>query len=288
MSILQAAVNDLKLAGYSQRTVETYAYHIMKFIQYFDKDPADINEDDIKRYFIYLKDTKKLGPSATAQAISGVKFFLQKTMDKDFRVFSFVRNPRGKKLPVILTRKEVQKVLSLIRILRHKACLTLIYTCGLRLHEATTIAPADIDSQRMFVHIKDAKGKKDRLVPLPTATLHILREHYKTHRNPRFVFPAPGRGGIQEKTARRPLPDSSIQTVLKAALKQAAVFKNISVHNLRHSYATHLLEAGIDIRIIQKYLGHKSIASTMIYTQLTPIISENVKQKVDRLMSGLF
>lgn len=288
MSIMQSAITDLKLAGYSHRTVETYAWHINKFIQYFDKEPADINEDEVKLYFIYLKDTKKLSPSATAQAISGIKFFLQKTLHKDFRVFSFVRNPRGKKLPVILTRNEVQKVLSLIRMLRHKACLMLIYTCGLRLHEATSIAPADIDSQRMFVHIKEAKGKKDRLVPLPTATLHILREQYKTHRNPRFIFPAPGRGGIEEKTANRPLPDSSIQTVLKAALRQAGVIKKVSVHNLRHSYATHLLEAGIDIRIIQKYLGHKSIASTMIYTQLTPVISENVQQKVDRLMSGLF
>lgn len=287
-SIIQATTTDLKLAGYSPRTVETYSYHVKKFIEYFDKDPKTITEDEIKSYFLFLKYTKKLSGSASAQAISAIKFMFQKTLDMDFKVFGIVKNPRGKKLPVILTREQVKKVLTSVRILRHRACLTLIYSCGLRLHEAVTIAPADIDSKRMFVHVKNAKGRKDRLVPLPTTTLHILRAHYKTHRNPNFIFPAPGRGGVNETSSDKPLPDSSIQTVLKKVLRETGIIKNISVHNLRHSYATHLLEAGIDIRIIQKYLGHKSIASTMIYTHLTPIISENVHQKVDRLMDGLF
>lgn len=287
-SILKNTTVDLQLAGYRPRTVEAYSYHVKKFLEYFKKDPKLISEDEIKQYFLYLKYKKKLSGSASAQAISGIKFMFQKTLDMDFKVFGIVRNPRGKKLPVILTKEEVRKVLNLIRVLRHKACLTLIYTCGLRLHEATSIAPADIDSKRMVVHIKDGKGRKDRIVPLPTATLHILREHYKTHRNEKFIFPAPGRGGYHEAESTRPLPDSSIQTVLKKALRQAGIIKNVSVHNLRHSYATHLLEAGIDIRIIQKYLGHKSISATMIYTHLTPIISENVHEKVDRLMTGLF
>ncbi|MCP4420728.1 MAG: tyrosine-type recombinase/integrase [Chloroflexi bacterium] len=191
---------------------------------------------------------------------------------------------------MVLTREEIRKVLKRIRILRHRACLTLIYTCGLRLHEATNISPADIDSKRMLVHIKAGKGRRDRLVPLPQSTRLILRAHYKTHRNKKYIFPAPGRGGSHsfEAISSLPLPDSSIQTVLKKALRESGIIKNISVHNLRHSYATHLLEAGIDIRIIQKYLGHKSIASTMVYTHLTPIISENVYQKIDRLMTWLW
>ena len=286
--ILNDAITDLQLAGYRPKTVESYAYQVAKFLEYFNKDPRVISEDELKLYFLYLKNKKKLSASASAQAISGIKFLYQKTLDMDFRVFVIVKNPRGKRLPVILCREEVRKVLNLIRVLRHKTCLTLIYTCGLRLHEAVGISPADIDSKRMVVHIKNAKGRKDRIVPLPQYTLNILREHYKCHRNKHFVFPAPGRGGQREAKSERPLPDSSIQTVLKKALYQANISKKISVHNLRHSYATHLLEAGIDIRIIQKYLGHKSIQSTMIYTHLTPIISENVHQKVDILMSGLF
>ncbi|HUT43691.1 MAG TPA: site-specific integrase [Desulfobacterales bacterium] len=286
--ILQNTIVDLQLASYSPRTVESYSYHVKKFLEHFDKDPKSISEDEIKQYFLYLKYKKKLSGSASAQAISGIKFMFEKTLDMDFKVFGIVKNPRGKKLPVVLTREEVRKTINLIRILRHKACLALIYTCGLRLHEATSISPADVDSKRMVIHIKDGKGRKDRIVPLPQCTLQILRAHYKTHRNKKFIFPAPGRGGVNESKSAIPLPDSSVQTVLKKALRQAGNIKNVSVHNLRHSYATHLLEAGIDIRIIQKYLGHKSISSTMIYTHLTPIISENVHEKVDLLMSDLW
>jgi integrase/recombinase XerD len=287
-SILNTVTQDLQLAGYSRKTVEAYSYHVKKFLDHFAKAPAVITEDEIKQYFLYLKYKKKLSGSASAQAISGIKFMFQKTLDTDFKVFGIVKNPRGKKLPVILTREEVKRVLTNARVLRHRACLTLIYSCGLRLHEAVSISPADIDSKRMVVHVKNAKGRKDRIVPLPQYTLKILRKHYKTHRNKKFIFPAPGRAGIYEAKSTKPLPDSSIQTVLKKVLQQIGIIKNVSVHNLRHSYATHLLEAGIDIRIIQKYLGHKSISSTMIYTHLTPVISENVHEKVDRLMSELF
>jgi len=287
-SILQDTIVNLQLAGYSPRTVEAYSYHVKKFLDYFDKAPAHIKEDEIKQYFLYLKYKKKLSGSASAQAISGIKFMFEKTLNKDFKVFGIVKNPRGKKLPVVLTREEVRCVLTRVRVLRHRACLILIYSCGLRLHEATNISPADIDSKRMMVHIKSGKGRKDRLVPLPQSTLSILRAFYKTHRNESYLFPAPGRGGIGEAHSTKALPDSSVQTVLKKALRQAGIIKNVSVHNLRHSYATHLLEAGIDIRIIQKYLGHDSISSTMIYTHLTPVISENVHPKIDRLMAGLW
>lgn len=287
-SILNSVIQDLQLAGYSPRTVEAYSYHVKKFLEHVNKHPRDISEDQIKRYFLYLKNKKKLSGSASSQAISGIKFMFQQSLDMDFKVFGIVKNPRGKKLPVILTRQEVQMVLNRIRLLRYRACLILIYTCGLRLHEATHIAPADIDSKRMVVHVKKGKGQRDRIVPLPKATLHLLRAHYKKHRNPNFIFPAPGRGGVNEAHATGPLPDSSVQTVLKRALRECNIVKNISVHNLRHAYATHLLEFGIDIRIIQKYLGHKSIRSTMIYTQLTPLINENVHSKVDQLMTELF
>ncbi len=286
-NILQDVIQDLQLASYSPRTVEAYSYHVKKFLEYLNKAPKTITEHESKEYFLYLKYTKNLSGSASAQAISGIKFMFEKTLDMDFKVFGIVKNPRGKKLPVILTREEVRDILKRVRILRHKACLTLIYTCGLRLHEATNISPSDIDSKRMVIHVKNGKGRKDRIIPLPATTLNILKTHYKNHRNPNYIFPAPGRGGHKENISTVPLPDSSIQTVLKAALRERGIIKNVSVHNLRHAYATHLLEAGIDIRIIQKYLGHKSISTTMIYTQLTPMINENVYEKIDKLMSDV-
>ena len=126
-------------------------------------------------------------------------------------------------------------------------------------HEATSISPADVDSKRMVIHIKNGKGKKDRIVPLPQSTLHILRLHYKTHRNKHFIFPAPGRGGILESKSAIPVPDSSVQTVHKKALRDARIIKKVPIHNLRHSYATHLLEASSDtLKLLakdEKYLG---------------------------------
>ena len=245
-SIFQDTLTDLQLAGYSPRTVEAYSYHVKKFLEHFDKEPTHISEDEIKQYFLFLKYKKKLSGSASAQAISGIKFMFEKTLNIDFKVFGIVKNPRGKKLPVVLTREEVRSVLTRVRVLRQRACLTLIYSCGLRLHEATNISPADIDSKRMVVHIKTGKGRKDRIVPLPKSTLLLLREHYRRHRNKTYLFPAPGRGGgfRMEKDSRRPLADSSVQTVLKKALRQAGIIKNVSIHNLRHSYATHCWKPG--------------------------------------------
>jgi integrase/recombinase XerD len=278
---------DLQLAGYSNRTCESYLYRAQKFLEYFAKPADKISDDDIRSYFLYLKNTKKYSASASSQALCAVKFMYQKTLGMDFSVFGIVRNRRGNKLPVILTRDEVKRVLTNIRILRHRTCLTLIYCCGLRLKEAINLKVTDIDSKRMVVHIKGGKGSKDRYVPLPESTLKLLREYYKTHRNPVLLFPAPGRGGIHEPTSQIPLPDSSIQTVLKKSLKEVGIKKNVSVHNLRHSYATHLLEAGVDIRIIQQYLGHKSIESTMIYTHLTPLIRKGTSELINKLMSGV-
>jgi site-specific recombinase XerD len=163
----------------------------------------------------------------------------------------------------------------------------LIYSCGLRLKEATSLKINQIDSKRMLIHIRQAKGRLDRYVPLPDVTLKLLRAHYKTHRNPILIFPAPGRGGVREPTSTESLPDSSIQTVFKKSLREVGILKDAHVHTLRHSYATHLLEEGVDIRIIQEYLGHKSIQATMIYTHLTPLVKQGVATKINGLMDGL-
>jgi len=139
----------------------------------------------------------------------------------------------------------------------------------------------------MVIHVKEAKGLNDRYVPLPAPTLNILRAHYRTHCNPLLVFPAPGRGESEESTSTKPLPDSSIQTVFRKSLLETGINKDAHVHTLRHSYATHLLEDGVDIRIIQEYLGHNNIETTMIYTHLTPLIKVGVYNKINSLMEGL-
>jgi integrase/recombinase XerD len=278
-------IENMKLHGFSQRTQETYLYAVSKLAQHFHKPPDQITNQELREYLLYHKD--RYARNTTTIALCGIKFFYEKTLYKQMPVFNLTRLPRENKLPVVLTKQEVGKVLKNIRVLRHRACLTLIYSCGLRLKEATHLKVNQIDSKRMLVHIQLAKGRFDRYVPLPYATLKLLRSHYKSHRNPMMVFPAPGRGGVWEPTSRKPLPDSSIQTVFKKSLRQVGINKDAHVHTLRHSYATHLLEDGVDIRIIQEYLGHQSIETTMIYTQLTPLIKEGIYERINRMMDNL-
>jgi site-specific recombinase XerD len=165
--------------------------------------------------------------------------------------------------------------------------LTTIYSCGLRIKEAVHLQVRDIDSARMLVHVRLGKGGKDRYVPLPQKTLELLRLYWKTHRNPVWLFPAPGRGNIGEPTASAPMPISSVQQAFRAALKDAGISKDARVHTLRHSYATHLLEAGVNLRQIQVYLGHNSVQTTSFYTHLTMISNTQACQAINDLMQNL-
>lgn len=281
----QKMIEDMKLHGFAKRTQETYLYAVSKLARHFNKSPDQISNRELREYILYHKD--RYARNTTTIALCGIKFFFEKTLNKQMPVFNITRLPRENKLPVVLTKQEVHKLLKNIRVLRHRACLTLIYSCGLRLHEATSLKIDQIDSKRMLLHIRQAKGRQDRYVPLPSVSLKLLRKHYITHRNPRLIFPAPGRGGVLEPISKKPLPDSSIQTVFKKSLREVGIHKQAHVHTLRHSYATHLLEDGVDIRIIQEYLGHKSIQTTMIYTHLTPLIKQGVAGKINCLMDGL-
>jgi len=278
-------IEDMKLFGYSKRTQDTYLYAVRKITTHFQTSPDQITNEQLREYLLWHKD--KYAPNTTTIALCGIKFFYQKILKKPMPVFDLVRQPRGLKLPVVLTREEVHTVLSNIRVLRHRACLTLIYSCGLRISEAVEMQVSQIDSKRMVVHVRAGKGARDRYVPLPRPTLDLLRCHWKTHRHPQWLFPAPGRSGTREADATRCLPLSSVQTVFKKSLKEVGIKKDAHVHTLRHSYATHLLEEGVDIRIISEYLGHRSLDSTLIYTHLTPLMRQGVADTINSLMGGL-
>ena len=234
--LIQRLNENMQLFGLSQRTQETYSYRVVKFIEYFDKPLDSISGEDIRQYFLFLKNNKNYSRAAMTIALCAIKFFYEKTLYKEFNGFNIIRPKRVFKLPVILSREEVRKILMNIRVLRHRACLTLIYSCGLRLNEGVGLKVNQVDSNRMLIHVQKAKGNHDRYVPLPEATLKLLRLHYKTHRNPLLVFPAPGRGQNNESTSIKPLPDNSIQTVFKKSLKQTGINKDASVHTLRYRF----------------------------------------------------
>jgi site-specific recombinase XerD len=214
-------------------------------------------------------------------AICGIRFFYEQTLNRNWAIFGIVRPAPEKKLPVILSLAEVRQILCRIRLLRYQVCLTTIYSCGLRLQEGTHLQVADIDSARLMIHVRHGKGAKDRYVPLPQRTLQLLRDYWRTHRHPVLLFPAEGREHVDLAQATKPMSKSSVQDAFHAALKRA------SVHTLRHSWATHLLEAGVNLRLIQEWLGHSSPATTSVYTHLTVKAEQLGAATINQLMSDL-
>jgi integrase/recombinase XerD len=283
----QRMIEDLQLRGMSARTQQMYVRAVRQLAQHYHKPPDQISDEELRQYFLYVKNVKHWSRSGTTIALCGLKFFYEHTLQRPLATLHVVRPAREKKLPVVLSREEVRQVLSQVRLLRYRTGLTTIYSCGLRLQEGTHLQVSDIDSTRSLIHIHRGKGGKDRYVPLPDSTLALLRQYWKTHGNPVWIFPASGRGGIHRSTAQRPTPLSNVQDAFRLALRQSGIGKKASVHTLRHSYATHLLEAGVHLRLIQEYLGHNSAETPSLYTHLTSKAQEMATQVIHHLMEGL-
>ncbi len=266
----QRFIRDLQLRNFSERTVEAYVRAVKQLALHFNKPPDLITEEELKQYFLYNRNVRKWSRAASTISVCGIKFFFIHTLEKEWTTFKLVRPPKEKSLPEILSLGQVKKVLFCVKREYHRACLKTIYSLGLRLTEGTHLRLSDIDSDRMFVHVHKGKGAKDRYVPLPKATLIFLRRYWKTHRNKTLLFPAPGRGQGYKRmpTSKKPVPVASIQIAFKEACQRARINKTVSVHHLRHSYAVHLLEAGVDFRYVQQYLGHEDPKTTLIYTRL--------------------
>jgi integrase/recombinase XerD len=283
----QRMIDDIQLRDLSERTQESYVRAVRQLADSYHKSPACITEEELRDYFLYLKNVNHYSRSASTIALCGMKFFYEPPRKREGSTLTFVRAPREKTLPVILSVEEVRTMLAHLKFLRYRACLTTIYSCGLRLQEGPHLQVPDIDSARMLVHVRHGKGAKDRYVPLPPRTLAVLRQYWKTHRHPSWLFPAPGRGGIGMSTAVDPMPRSSVQDAFRVALKQSGISKHASVHTLRHSYATHRLEAGVNLRLIQDYLGHNTPTTTAISTHLTPKADAMARDALTELMSDL-
>jgi integrase/recombinase XerD len=280
-------IECLQLRGLAERTQEAYTRAVRQLAAHYHKSPDQISEAELRQYFLYLKNVKHYSRNTMTVAICGIRFFYEQTLNRNWAIFGIVRPAPEKKLPVILSVAEVRQILSLIRMPRYKVCLSTIYSCGLRLQEGTNLHVADIDSARQMVHVRHGKGAKDRYVPLPTRTLELLRQYWQQHRNPLLLFPAEGRNHIDLAQATEPMSRSSVQKAFRAALKESGNNKRASVHTLRHSWATHLLEAGVNLRLIQEWLGHSSPATTSVYTHLTVKAEQLGTKAIDQLMSDL-
>ena len=283
----QRMIECLQLRGLSERTQESYVRAVRQLAEHYHKAPDLISEEELRQYFLHLKNVKHYARNTTTIAICGIRFFFERTLEKEWTIFNLVRPAPEKKLPVILSRAEVRQILAGVRRPRYRVCLATIYSCGLRLQEGTNLRVPDIDSARLMIHVRHGKGAKDRYVPLPERTLQLLRQYWKQHHNPVLLFPAEGRNHIDLARSTEPMSKSSVQDAFHAALKESGNHKRASVHTLRHSWATHLLEAGVNLRLIQEWLGHSSPATTSVYTHLTVKAEQLGAAAINQLMSDL-
>jgi site-specific recombinase XerD len=285
-ALRQRMIEDMNLHGFSPKTQSGYVRSVLGLACYYQRSPDQIAEQEIRRYFVHLTCERKLARPTITVALSGIKFFYEKTLKRDWSLTGVPVPKREKKLPVVLTREETHKILSCVRTPRHRACLSLTYACGLRLAEVCQIKLSDIDRARGLLHVR-GKGAKERYVPLPAELMPLLEECWRSHRNPTWLFPWVGRGARQGQRSERHVPLSSVQKAFRKALKESAVSKQVSVHSLRHAFATHLLEAGVSLLQIQEWLGHRSPSTTSIYTHLTAQSTQAAARVLCQLMSAL-
>lgn len=278
----------------ANRTRHSYYRQVRLMHQHFSCDPSILTEAQLREYFLFVKLKKHWKPKSIRQALASARvFFLELLGKPDWAIFSQIRAKDHHSLPAVLTRQQVQSLLAQIRLRRYRTPLKLIYCCGLRLSECLGLTIHDIRGKENKLLVRHGKGDKDRVVPLPTPMYEELRRYWAFHRHPLLLFPNVGRGDHDPKSlAKRmrqatcPMPCSSLQRLVIVARKQLNI-PAASVHSLRHSFATHLLEAGAHLHTIQKLLGHAQINSTMVYLHLTHQTSQDALRLVDELCQGL-
>jgi integrase/recombinase XerD len=278
----------------ANRTRHAY-YRQMRLIhQHLKCDPATLTEEQLRDYFLFIKLKKQWKPKSIRQALAATRmFFVDLQGHDDWSVFSQIRTKDHDTLPAVLTRPQVHDVLSLIRLRRYRTPIKLIYCCGLRLSECLGLTIHDIKGTENKLFIRHSKGHRDRVVPLPTSMYQELRNYWIFHRHPLLLFPNVGRGDNNPKSlagrmrqATAPMPCSSLQRLMVIARKQLNI-PAATIHSLRHSFATHLLEAGAHLHTIQQLLGHKQITTTMVYLHLTHQSTRDALRLMDELCRGL-
>ncbi len=276
-------LEDMQLRGLSPITQRCYVQAVQHFAQHFDKSPALISEEELRQYFLYLRNDKRVSRSTATVALCAIKFLFEHTLHRSWPTLAFIRPPKEHKLPAVLSGDEVQRILGCVRLAPYRVCLTTIYAGGLRIREGVYLQVPQIDSSRMMIHIQGGKGGKDRYVPLAPRVLTLLRAHWKTHRHPVWLFPARWTG--QDATA--PMAVEGVGRAFRGALAECDIQKPATVHTLRHSWATHLLEAGVNLRVIQTWLGHTSPTTTARYTHLTGKTEAQATEAINQVLEGI-
>lgn len=291
----------VQLRDNAPRTVNAYLSHIRMLAEHFEADPTSLNEAQVRDYFVFLRQEKQYKPSTMNQAKVALRTFYRDHLGitPRWRVFRDVKVKHRETLPNVIAKEDVRLLLSKVSEPRFKACLSLIYTCGLRLSEGINVNVSDIDAKLGRLLVPQGKGRKPRYVPISQEMIAQLRLWWKWHRHPKFLFPAVGRrwrksqrgNALTEermrqeamRAATKPMSGSTVQNALKWAIAAAGLKQRVTVHTLRHCYATHLLEDGVSIRHISAYLGHASLDQTVVYAHLTAVSEERTQAVLSAL-----
>jgi integrase/recombinase XerD len=275
-ALRERMIQDMQIRNLSPRTVDCYVYHVRCFAKHFGRSPEQLGPEEVRQYQVHLVREKKASWSSFNQAVCALRFLYGTTLACPWPVVQIPFAKRPKKLPVVLGPEEVQRLLPCIQPLKPRVVLTTIYAAGLRLDEAIHLQATDIDSSRMLLRVAQGKGAKERLVPLSPRLLAELRTYWRQVRPPRWLFPARGK-------SEQPLDPATVRRACSRAAKAAGLTKHVSPHVLRHSYATGLLERGVDLLTIQRLLGHRSFSTTLIYLHVRRPHLESVVSPLDWL-----
>lgn len=277
-SVRERMQEDLKLKNYSAKTVTAYLDGVRHFAHFHWRSPAEMGEREVRDFLLDLALRQK-SPSVLKMHVASLKFLYATTLRRPEEVAWLPWPKVPRRLPVILSTEEVGALLSAVEPLMHKAVIMTAYGAGLRISEACSLAVKDIDGKRGLIHVRDGKRARDRYVMLPSRLHHFLREYFRQVR-PTGPYLFPG------QKAARPIHASAVRAALKKGLRKAGIKKHVTFHMLRHAFATHLLEAGTDIRVIQSLLGHGSIRTTARYAQVSARHVASVQSPLDALLSA--
>ena len=272
-------IDDMTLRNLSPHTVEAYVRAVAQFARHFGRSPELLSGDDARQYLLHLVRERRASWSRYNLARCGLQFFFQTTLGRDehFAKLPCARTP--KRLPAVLSPEELRRLFDVARDVKHKALLMTLYGAGLRISEALALKPGDVDSRRMLIHVRLGKGTgggKDRMVKLSPQLLAVLRDYWRARRPVDWLFP-------QAKDPARRMDGSDAWRMVRRTARQAGIAKRVSPHTLRHSYATHLLDAGTDLRTIQLLLGHGNLKTTTIYLHVSQAKLAAAASPLDRL-----
>jgi len=275
----QQMLEELQRRNYSQRTIANYLHTVEDFARFFGASPDQLGPQHVRRYQAHLLQQRKLAAGTVGIAVAALRFLFVKTLRRDYPPDHLPYPKQPKQLPVILSRDEVSRLINAAKNLYHRALLMTLYGTGMRRAEVTQLKVDDIDSERMLVHIRQGKGSRDRDVPLSPALLETLREYWRWMKPKTYLFP----GTVNNWRADKPIIPKTVWEACHESAQRAGLNKKVSPHTLRHSYATHLLEGGADLRTIQLLLGHSNLNHTTVYLHLSQRHLQAVANPIDGL-----